>query len=424
MNIAKYGSKCIAIIGAGVAGLHLGLRLQQMGIACTIVTDRTPEEVAASRLANTVVHWATTLQRERVLNVDHWPAETFGFNRMRQIVQTPRQIDIRGRIAPSARAVDYRVYLPRLMQDFVERGGRLEIVALDAANIGSVAEHSDLVVVATSGRGFSSLFARDAANSPYDRPQRAWLAGLFTGFQKAPGGEAMVSVNPGHGDAVQFPMLGSDGPVTALLISAPSADALATLCFLGRMPDRACFRATMLHKLEQWHPAIYEKIDTARFDLQGPDDLAQVAITPVVRHPIAHLGRGKYAIALGDAHVTVDPLLGQGANIGSYSAFVLADAIQEAGRFDLAFCQEVERCRSARVLGAARWINAFLQPPSKSGVELLIAMSQDQRLADEYFFNFNRPERQWQRVCSSESIRGWLGERRMRQPEPLAVIVG
>jgi hypothetical protein len=54
-----------------------------------------------------------------------------------------------------------------------------------------------------------------------------------------------------------------------------------------------------------------------------------------------------------------------GANIGSYSAFVLGDATQDANTFDLAFCHEVERCRRARVLGAARWTNGFLQPPNR-----------------------------------------------------------
>ena len=87
-------------------------------------------------------------------------------------------------------------------------------------------------------------------------------------------------------------------------------------------PDREGFRAALLGKLEQLHPAIYHRIDAARFDLQGPDDLARAATTPIVRHSYAHLGGGKYAIALGDAHVTVDPMLAQGANIGSYSAWL------------------------------------------------------------------------------------------------------
>jgi 2-polyprenyl-6-methoxyphenol hydroxylase-like FAD-dependent oxidoreductase len=151
---------------------------------------------------------------------------------------------------------------------------------------------------------------------------------------------------------------------------------------------------------------ITRKVRAKRFS----DDFVRAAIRPIVRQAVADLGGGKYAIALGDVHVTMDPLLGQGANIGSYSAFVLADAIEEARSFDLAFCHEVERARAARVLGAARWTNAFLQPPDEARVELLVAMSRNRQLAQEYFDNFGRPDRQWDRVGSPGSIRAWLRE--------------
>jgi hypothetical protein len=424
MRIAKYFSRHIGIIGAGIAGLHLGLRLRQLDIPCTIMTDRTPDQVAAGRLANTVPHWSATLQRERVLRVGHWPGEQFGFNMFRNVIQTPQPIDIRGYAAAPARAVDYRMYLPRLMQDFVARGGHLEMSSLDAKDIGRVAARFGLVVIATPGHGFSSLFARDDANSPYDRPQRTVMAGLFTGVRPMQARAVTVSVMPGHSEAIEVPLLSRTGLVTALVFSAWEADALAMLRVLSGRADRAGFRAALLDLLERHHPTIYHRIDTARFDLQGPDDLVHVAITPIVRHPIAHLGGDKFAIALGDAHVTVDPLLGQGDNIGSYSAFVLADAIQEASAFDLAFCHEVERARSARVLGASRLTNAFLQPPDEARLELLVAMSNDPHLANEYFDNFNRPERQWERVGSPERIRAWLREQRVQLKQSLAVVTG
>jgi 2-polyprenyl-6-methoxyphenol hydroxylase-like FAD-dependent oxidoreductase len=116
-------------------------------------------------------------------------------------------------------------------------------------------------------------------------------------------------------------------------------------------------------------------------------------------------------------HVTVDPLLAQGANIGSYSAFALADAIEEAEAFDLRFCDDVQRCRATRILGASRWTNAFLQPPDAARVELMAAMSRDRRLAQEYFENFSRPDRQWERVGSAERIRNWLDMTQMHSLE-------
>ena len=422
MSTRHYAGRHIGIIGAGIAGLHLGLRLQRLGIDCTIITDRTPEQVAAAQLTNHVVHWPTTLRRERVLGVHHWPAEEFGFSSFHNVIQTPEPIEIHCHAAHPARAVDYRIYLPQLMEDFAARRGRLEVRSLDARDIGDIAERFDLVVVATLGNGFRDLFARDDANSPYDRPQRYILAGLYRGFRPVQARTAAMSVVPGYGEAVTFPLLSRTGLVAALAIVARQSDELAMLRVLSSRADRGGYCAALLRELEQHHPTIYDRIDTARFDLQGPDDLAQAAITPVVRRPYVDLGGGTYAIALGDAHVTVDPLMAQGANVGSYSAFVLADAIAEARAFDLAFCREVERSRSARILGAARWTNVFLQPPDESRMELMAAMSRDGQLADEYYDNFNCPERQWQRIRSAEAIHDWLAERRIRTPERAAAL--
>lgn len=412
MSGMRYGAR-IGVIGADIAGLHLGLRLRQLGIDSTIITDNTPDQVAAGRLANSVVHWPATLRRERVLKVYHWPAEEFGFAGVRQVIQTPEPIEISGRASAPARAVDYRIYLPRLMEDFVQRGGRLELSSLHVNDISVVAERFDLVVITTAKNGFDRLFARDALNSPYDRPQRSLLAGLFTGLHPTQPRGANLSVAPGRGEAVEFPILSRTGMVSALAVSTVQANELALLRRPSSRVDRTGFRTALLSELERHHPTIYDRIDCARFDLQGPDDLLQTAITPVVRHPIAHLGDGKYTIALGDVHVTMDPMVAQGANMGSYSAFVLAEAIAEADAFDLAFCREAERSRAARVLAASHWTNAFLQPSDEARTELLVALSSNRRLADEYIDDFDRTERQWEQVRSPERIRAWLREKQL-----------
>lgn len=43
----------------------------------------------------------------------------------------------------------------------------------------------------------------------------------------------------------------------------------------------------------------------------------------------------------------------------------------------------------------------------------MTGMSQNRRVAQEYFENFNRPDRQWERVGSAEGIRHWLRETRI-----------
>jgi styrene monooxygenase len=66
-------SKRIAIVGAGTAGLHLGLYLQQQGGQSTIFTDKKTENYPNLRLLNTVAHHAVTIAREDDLGVNHWP---------------------------------------------------------------------------------------------------------------------------------------------------------------------------------------------------------------------------------------------------------------------------------------------------------------------------------------------------------------
>ena len=69
----------IGIIGGGIAGLHLGHFLRQHGVACTIYSVQSPEEIANGRIQNTVAHHNTTLERERQLGIHFWDAAEHGY---------------------------------------------------------------------------------------------------------------------------------------------------------------------------------------------------------------------------------------------------------------------------------------------------------------------------------------------------------
>src|SRR3977135_2615688 len=127
-------SKRIAILGAGTAGLHLGLYLQQKGEQSTIFTDKKIEDYPNLRLPNTVAHHAVTVAREDDLGVNHWPdAGYFGHYYFIGMPGCP--IEFYGDLTSGpSRAVDYRIYLPTLMTDFQDRGGRPEYPALTAAD--------------------------------------------------------------------------------------------------------------------------------------------------------------------------------------------------------------------------------------------------------------------------------------------------
>lgn len=404
-------TKRIAIAGGGTGGLHLGLYLLRHGIDVTIHTDRRPEDYAGSRLLNTVAHHSITVAREAELGVDHWPTPQFGYYCHYHHFGGPQPLFFRGDFKSASRAVDYRIYLPRLMQDFAERGGRLVYGDLKAEDVSRLADTSDLVVVCTGKGPLGQLFEHDPAHSPFDRPQRMLCVGLYKGVREEETRGVTLSVSPGQGELIDIPTLTFGGMAHALLMENVPGGDLEVLARLRYADSPREFLDTLLGKLQKHHPTVFRRIDPATFDLaNSPNDLLQGAVTPTVRKTLASLGNGKFAIALGDVQAVVDPLCGQGANMASHGAFVLGEEIVRQPVFDERFCEIVDRRRTDRILGASRWTNMFLQPPSPDLMQLIGTMSQNRALCDEFTDNFNRPEEQWNRLASPQRIQAWIAQ--------------
>ena len=401
-------TKRIGILGAGTAGLHLGLLLRQQGVDATIITDRKGEDYRASRLQNTVAHHSITIAREEKLGVNHWPVDEYGYFCHYHNFGGEHPLYFRGDFGSPSRAVDYRVYLPALMNDFEQRGGRIEYRHVAEEEIQRLCTLFDLLVVCTGKTALGRLFDRDPNFPAIDKPLRYLSAGLYTGISSTEPRAVTFSVSPGHGEMIEIPTLSFGGMVTALLFENIAGGDLEELAHLPYSENPRAFRETVLNKLRLHHTATYERVNHQEFDLCGPNDLLQGAITPTVRRGYCELAGGKFAIALGDFHVTVDPVVGQGANLASHAAWVLGEAIVREEQFDLAFCERVDRARRERILGAFRWTNFMLQPPSPEFLRLVLAMSQNRALCDEFTDNFNYPERQWHRLESPDSIRAWL----------------
>ncbi|MEQ8345678.1 MAG: styrene monooxygenase/indole monooxygenase family protein [Sneathiellaceae bacterium] len=406
----------IGIVGAGVAGLHLALYLQKHGVDATLITDREPAAYRDSRLINTVAHHHVTVAREDYLDVNHWPDPKLHYYYHDHVFNFPEPLRFRGDFSQASRAVDYRLYLPALMEDFAGRGGRIEYRRIEEGEIAALADRFDLLVVA-AGRGpLGQLFDYRPEHSPHSQPQRRLCVGLYTGVRQADPMNVTLSVSPGHGEMIVIPTVSFDGIATALLMeNLPGGDmeALATLSYES---DPRRFLRAVLDKLEKHHPTTYDRIDTARFDLAQPQDLLQGGVVPTVRNGAVRLDNGKCAIALGDVHSVVDPMMGQGANIASYAAFVLGEEILDTAVLDWRFCEKVDLKRQDRVLAAARWTNLMLEPPSEALGMLIGAMSQNKALADAFTENFNHPERQWDCLATPARIQAWID--RVPAPAP------
>ncbi|RTM12464.1 MAG: monooxygenase [Bradyrhizobiaceae bacterium] len=411
----------VGIVGAGIAGLHLALYLQKHGVDATIITDRPPEDYRDIRLINTVAHHHVTLAREDYLGVNHWSDPKDHYYYHDHVFNFPQPLSFRGDFSKPSRAVDYRIYLPALMQDFMKRGGKIEYRRIEERDIRPLVARFDLLVVSTGKGPLGQLFTYRPEHTPYSQPQRRLCVGLYTGVRQPDPMNVTLSVSPGHGEMIVIPTVTFGGIANALLMENVPGGDMEELATLSYDDNPKHFLKVLLGKLEKHHPTTYDRIDTARFDLAQPQDLLQGGVVPTVRNTMVEFDDGKCALALGDVHAVVDPMMGQGANVASYAAFVLGEEIVNAEALDARLCEKIDLKRQDRVLAASRWTNVMLQPPSESLGMLIGAMSQNQALANEFTENFNYPDRQWDRISTPQRIQAWIA--RMSVPaEPIRAI--
>ena len=281
----------IAIIGAGTAGLHLALYLQKHGISPTLITDRKPDEYAGMRLLNTVAHHASTIARETELGVNHWDDLDKHYHYHDHFFNFPdleEPLNYPGYFTSPSRAVDYRIYIPTLMKDFADRGGKIEYRRIEEGDIPQFAEAYDLIVVCTGKGPMGSMFGINAAETPFNKPQRIISCGVYQGVAHTTPRAVYPSGAPGQGELVVIPMETFSGMQTALLFETLPGSESENLTKIRYADDRSAFLQAHLDILEKYHPGVFNRIDTQRFDLAQPVDSMQGGLTPKVRETCVH----------------------------------------------------------------------------------------------------------------------------------------
>ncbi|WP_341236230.1 styrene monooxygenase subunit StyA [uncultured Sulfitobacter sp.] len=402
-------SKKIAIIGAGTAGLQLGLHLLQNGITPRLYTDRTPADYAGSRLMNTVAHHHVTIEREDALGCNHWPSSEYGYFGHYYYIGTPEPIHIYGDLVQPSRAVDYRIYQPALLQDYLDLGGEVIYGPIEHDQIEPISDQHDLTVVCTGKGAIGQMFGRDDRYSPFERPQRMLCVGLFKGIAETETRAVSMYFSPGAGELIEIPTWSFNGMCQALVFENHIGGDLEILARTKYDENPRAFLDLMLEKIKAHYPTLYERIDPEEFDLaNSPLDILQGGVTPTVRKSHTQLANGKLAIALGDTHAVVDPVLGQGANMASYAAVILGEEIVENDVFDQRFLEKFDARRHDRVMSATRWTNYMLENLASLNptlLEFIGGLAQSRSLTDDFTEGFNHPERQWDIFSSPERVR-------------------
>src|SRR5262249_41789255 len=148
------------------------------------------------------------------------------------------------------------------------------------------------------------------------------------------------------------------------------------------------------------------------FAALGPRDLVQGAVLPVVRHGVAELRPRRFALALGDTHITHDPIIGQGANAASRASWFLGELLiaraSEGGAFDREFCLDAERRMWELLEPVTHWCNAALGEPPPHVFQLLAAAHEHPSVAKAYVDNLDDPRTQWATLSNPEATQAFI----------------
>jgi 2-polyprenyl-6-methoxyphenol hydroxylase-like FAD-dependent oxidoreductase len=399
----------IGILGAGTAGLHLALLLQRRGLEPTLYAERTADEVRSGRLPNTVVHNYRTRARERELGVNEWDETAPAIEgHWHSIVHEPEWLNFPGYFPNPSLSVDYRLYHARLLEIFEERGGTVEVGPVGVSDLDRLAGRHDLLVVSTGRGGLTELFPPVEGRSPFRQPARHLSAAIYRGI--ADSGDphhVVLSLLGPLGEIINIPMQTAEGVREVVLFECVPGGDLDAVALTPYADDPKAYERLVLETLRRHAPRVAERIDEASFGILDPSSILQGAIVPTVRTSSTQLEGGTYAVALGDAHVSMDPVVGLGANAASISAFALGETILEGGPFDEAFCRRADERRLPGVLAHFDF-TSFMLAPQPHLFQVIGAMSQNPELANEFTDNFTDPARHLEYLSSPEATQEYL----------------
>jgi Styrene monooxygenase A putative substrate binding domain len=328
------------IVGAGQAGLQLGIGLLDDGHDVTVVTNRTAEDVRNGRLLSGQTMFGAPLATERKLGIDLWQQECPQLEGKAFVLFHPGDpdpvFDFAARLDEPGQSVDQRVKYPVWMDLFEQRGGHLEIAQVGVPELERYAETHDLVIVA-AGRD-TGLFPKVPEKSPFDKPQKiVAICGVHGLTPRTPWDGVCISIVKGCGENIILPVLLPTGPghlfVFQYYPGGPWDNWPA-----GNSVEEHLAHSKQL--LKEYLPRMYER---AR-DAEAADALANLrgGVTPVVREPVGELPSGRLVLGIGDAVVVNDPLTAPGANSCALAADAYLEAIRAHGDapYDRAFMEK------------------------------------------------------------------------------------
>jgi 2-polyprenyl-6-methoxyphenol hydroxylase-like FAD-dependent oxidoreductase len=340
----------VLIVGAGQAGLQLGIGLLGDGHDVTVVSNRTSDDVRNGRLLSGQTMFGGALETERKLGIDLWQEECPQLEGKAFALFSPGDPDpvfnFAARLDKPGQSVDQRVKYPVWMDLFEQRGGRLEITQVGVPELERYAETHDLVVVA-AGRD-TGLFPKVPEKSPFDKPQKiAAICAVHGLTPRTPWDGVCITIVRGCGENIILPVLLPTGPGHLFVFQYfpggpwdnwPEGTEAAFGGVKQNSVEEHLAHAKRL--LKEYLPHMYERVR----DCEAADPQANLrgGVTPVVREPVGQLPSGRLVLGIGDAVVVNDPLTAPGANSCALAADAYLEAIRAHGDapYDRAFMEK------------------------------------------------------------------------------------
>ncbi|KHF76715.1 putative oxygenase subunit [Acinetobacter sp. neg1] len=383
----------IAIVGAGQAGLQLGLGLLDKGYEVSLYTNRTAEQVKNGKVMSSQCMFHTALQTERDLGLNQWEEQCPSVEGISiTLVQPDKKEKVfswSARLQRYAQSVDQRVKMPVWMEEFERRGGRLVIQDIGLTELEQLADQYELVLLAAGKGEIVNQFKRNDQHSPFQQPQRALALTYVKGMKPmSPYSRVAFNLIPGVGEYFCFPALTTSGPCEIMVFEGIPNGPMDCWQHV-KTPDQHL--AKSLEILEKYLP--WEAERCRQVELTDDGGCIAGSFTPTVRHPVLTLASGKKVFGMADALVVNDPITGQGSNNAAKCSKVYYEAILSHGDqvFDETWMTQTFERYWDYAQDVVNWTNSMLRPPEPQMVEALVAASQNQSIASHIVNNFDDP---------------------------------
>lgn len=377
----------IVIVGAGQAGLVLGLGLRQHDYEVTVVAERDADAVLSGRLISNQCVFEPALAHERELGINFWDGQVSPISRVAFAADGQPRIAWQTTLDRPAQSVDQRVKVADWMAELLRLGGEIRHRRVTPDDLEDYAREFDLVLVA-AGRGpqFDALFPRNAEFSPYSQPQRA-IGVLYVRGGHGPS-DALTFGMSQAGEFFSLPVWSVTGRVQGIGFFGLPGGPLDRWTEVTDVDQHFELATKLLRAHYPWNTAHLEDAEPA-----APQDFLHGSILPVVRHPIGMLPSGARVLAMGDTAVTNDPVSGQGANLAAYAARTYQEAIlaRGDGPFDEQFMHDAFARYWARAQHATRFSNDLLAPPPAWVLDTLSAAQTVPEVAHRFAALFENP---------------------------------